>query len=120
MAINVPASIEELNWHKWQARETRFHAAQDAARARREQAAEILQSFTISRDDANCRQDGYGVPSQMALRFSRGPVAFSVVCKIDDAGDFLWFVTDTSRVTPDAQTLILACQMRIEKNRRFK
>lgn len=110
-------SLSESLWDQEQARQTRFIAAQEQACERGRQAHQVLDTYSFSRDEANCRVDAQGVYIQCAMRLTHPKESLSVVCKLDYEGDYIWFITDMTGLIHGAGVYITAVQCRLAHNR---
>lgn len=113
----LKATLQDRLWEQDLDRQNRYIAAQEKARvlALGVHAVSVRYAFAPAHD--LFRFTAAGVCTQAAMTLTEDGDGLTVVCKVDDAGETVWFLTDVSRLHFASAVYIAAVQARLESNR---
>lgn len=114
-------TLSDSLWNRDLDRQNRYIAAEEAAK-------EKARAFALSVHAVSARYafapahdlfrfTAQGACTQAAMTLTEDGDGLTVVCKVDDAGETVWFLTDVSRLHFASAVYIAAVQARLESNR---
>ncbi len=115
-------TLSDSLWNRDLDRQNRYIAAEEAAK-------EKARAFALSVHAVSARYafapahdlfrfTAQGVCTQAAMTLTEEGSRLTVICKVDDAGDTLWLLTDASRLRFAPAVYIQAVKDRLDANRR--
>ena len=114
----LKATLQETLWNRDLDRQNSYIAAEEKARAFALAVHVVSGRYAFAPAHDLFRFTAQGVCTQAAMTLTEEGSSLTVICKVDDAGDALWLITDASRLHFAAAVYIAAVKARLENNRR--
>lgn len=114
-------TLSDIQWNRAQSLETSYIAAQEAAREKARVLALSVEAVAARYAFAPAhdlfRFTAAGECIQAAMTLTEGTDTLTVIAKVDDDGEQVWFITDAARLHFAAAVYIQAVQARLESNK---
>ncbi len=113
----LKATLQERLWEQDLDRRNRYIAAEEKARVLALGVHAVSARYAFAPAHDLFRFTAQGACTQAAMTLTEDGDGLTVVCKVDDAGETVWFLTDVSRLHFASAVYIAAVQARLESNR---